>query len=142
MTTEELTTKVEAANDPAKDLGTTETWNGTNVHVLRNAKGQFVTWRTHTTENTMTENNQAHDLESGDVLIDTSADENTPVKVKSVHEDGSLTVHVYRSETYWDEDTNDAEDVAWCLEEGIYVPKSEFDGELDIHVPGITEVDH
>ncbi|RLM94369.1 hypothetical protein D3D01_16025 [Haloarcula sp. Atlit-7R] len=45
MTTEELTTKVEAANDPAKKLGTTETWNGTDVHVLRNSSGQFVTWR-------------------------------------------------------------------------------------------------
>jgi len=45
MTTEELTTNVEAADDPAKELGTTETWNGTNVHVLRNSSGQFVTWR-------------------------------------------------------------------------------------------------
>lgn len=45
MTTEELTTKVEAADDPAKELGTTETWSGDEVYVLRNAKGHFVTWR-------------------------------------------------------------------------------------------------
>jgi len=45
MTTEELTTKVEAAKDPAKELGTMETWAGQDVHVLRNSKGHFVTWR-------------------------------------------------------------------------------------------------
>jgi len=45
MTTENLSTKVEAANDPAKELGTMETWTGQGVHVLRNAKGHFVTWR-------------------------------------------------------------------------------------------------
>jgi len=82
---------------------------------------------------------QTHNLEAGDVLIDTSADENAPVKIETVHEDGSVTIHVYRSETYWDEETNDEEEVAWCLEEGIYVPQPEFDGELDINVPGVTE---
>jgi hypothetical protein len=45
MATEELTTKVETANDPAKELGTLETWNGQDVYVVRNAKGHFVTWR-------------------------------------------------------------------------------------------------
>lgn len=45
MTTDELTTQVEAAQDPAKELGSVETWNGTDVHVLRNANGHFVTWR-------------------------------------------------------------------------------------------------
>lgn len=45
MMTENLSTKVEAANDPAKELGTVETWNGQDVYVVRNAKGHFVTWR-------------------------------------------------------------------------------------------------
>lgn len=45
MTTDELTTKVEAANDPAKQLGNVETWAGERVHVLRDAMGRFVTWR-------------------------------------------------------------------------------------------------
>lgn len=45
MTTNDLTTNVEAADDPAKELGATETWNGDAVHVLRNEMGRFVTWR-------------------------------------------------------------------------------------------------
>lgn len=80
-----------------------------------------------------------HNLEAGDVLIDTTGGENTPHKVETVHDDESVTLHVYRSETYWDEVTHDAEDVARCLEEGIYVPQSEFGGELAVHVPGVTE---
>jgi hypothetical protein len=45
MTTEELTTNVEAANDPAKQLGNLESWNGQRVYVLRDDMGHFVTWR-------------------------------------------------------------------------------------------------
>lgn len=87
----------------------------------------------------MTDTNQAHDLVRGDVLIDTTANENAPIDVETVHEDGSVTLRVYRTETYWDEIENDQETVVSCLEEGIYVPQSEFNGELDVDVPGVTE---
>lgn len=43
--TDALTTQIEAADDPAKTLGTRESWSGTDVFVLRNARGHFVTWR-------------------------------------------------------------------------------------------------
>lgn len=42
---ESMTDELEASNDPAKELGSLEVWNGKKRYVLRNDKGHFVTWR-------------------------------------------------------------------------------------------------
>lgn len=37
--------EIDASDDPAKEFGSLEIWNGEKRYVLRNDKGHFVTWR-------------------------------------------------------------------------------------------------
>lgn len=46
MMADKLADAIDASDDPAKDLGGLEVWNGEKRYVLRNAQGHFVTWRT------------------------------------------------------------------------------------------------
>lgn len=45
MMADKLAEAIDASDDPAKELGNLEVWNGKKRYVLRNANGHFVTWR-------------------------------------------------------------------------------------------------
>lgn len=45
MMADKLADAIDASDDPAKEFGSLEVWNGEKRYVLRNDKGHFVTWR-------------------------------------------------------------------------------------------------
>lgn len=82
------------------------------------------------------------DLRAGDELVDTSGDVLSLHEVVEVHDNGDVTVHAYRSATYWDEYRESADDIEYALGE-IYVPLDDYDtltrGEL--LSPGTVDAD-